>query len=48
MKEYRDASGRLTLEIADDGPAFLDYATRLERVCGGRLLRALDGLDQSY
>ncbi len=48
MKEYRDASARLSIDLADDGAMFQVYASRLESRCGGRRVRRLDGLDQSY
>ena len=48
MREYHDASGRLSIELGEDGPAFLLYASRLEEICRGRGIQRLDGLDQRY
>jgi hypothetical protein len=48
MKEYRDASGRFSIDLGDDGPMFRVYASRLEDRCGGKRVQRLDGLDQSY
>jgi hypothetical protein len=48
MKEYRDASGRLSIELGGDGPMFQRYASRLEAICKGRRVYQLDGLDQRY
>src|SRR5262245_2855353 len=48
MKESRDASGRLSIDLAADGPMFQVLASRIEGRCGGRRVQRLDGLDQSY
>ena len=48
MREYRDASGRLSIDIVGDEQTLRVYGSRLEVSCGGRRVRRLDGLDQSY
>jgi hypothetical protein len=48
MKEHRDASGRLTISLGDDGPMFGLYAARLEANCKGRRVHQLDGSDRRY
>jgi len=48
MKDYLDASGRLSIEVGEDGPLFRVYASRTEALCKGRRIRQLDGLDQRY
>jgi hypothetical protein len=48
MREHHDASGRLSIELGDDGPMFGVYASRLEEICKGKRVERLDGLDQSY
>lgn len=48
MKEFRDASGRLSIDLAGYGQEFRMYASRLENRCGGKLVQQLSGLDQSY
>lgn len=46
MREYYDASGRLSIELGDDGPAFRLCAAGLEEGCKARCVQRLDGLDQ--
>jgi hypothetical protein len=48
MREYRDASGRLSIDLTADGQMFQIFASRIEGRCGGRRVQQLDGLDQSY
>jgi hypothetical protein len=48
MREHHDASGRLSIELGDDGPMFQVYASRLEEICKGKRIQRLDGLDQNY
>jgi hypothetical protein len=48
MREYHDASGRLSIDLGDDGPMFQVYATRLEEICKGKCIQRLDVLDQRY
>jgi len=47
MEEYRDKSGRLSIELSDDDRQFGMFAKRLEKF-GGRPKEKLDGLDQRY
>ncbi len=48
MKEQRDARGRLTIDLSDEGSTFEVYASRLEAHCGARQVRRLDSPDQRY
>ena len=48
MKEYRDTSGRLRIDVADDALMFQVLASRIEARCGGKRVHRLGGLDQSY
>jgi hypothetical protein len=48
VKEFRDASGRLTLDLGVDGPMFQVYASRLVDRCGAARVKQLDGLDQRW
>ena len=48
VKEYRDASGRLSIAISVDGSKFELYASRLEGICGAKCIQQLAGLDQKY
>jgi hypothetical protein len=46
--ERRNASGRLSIHLSDDGSTFDIYASRLKAYCGAQLVEQLDGLDQRY
>ena len=48
MKEFRDASGRLSIHLDDDDRRFLLYASRIEDKIKARLIRKQEGLDQRY
>jgi hypothetical protein len=48
MREFRDASRRLSFDLADDGPMFPVYASRLEKICNARRIKQLNGLDQRW
>jgi hypothetical protein len=48
MKEYRDASGRLTIDLTDNDQQFNMFVSRLEKNCKARLTQKLDGLEQRY
>ena len=48
MREYRDASGRLSIGLGGDASMFRAYASRLEDCCGGKRVQRLDALDRSY
>ena len=46
MKEYRDASGRLSIDLGNDDLQFMVFVSRLERRCKARLIQKLNELDQ--
>lgn len=48
MREYRDASGRLSFDLAEAGPMFRVYGSRLEKLCNAKCIEQLDGPDQRY
>ena len=48
MKEYHDSTGRLNIDLGNDGPMFPIYASRLVHYCKFRCIEALEGLDQRY
>lgn len=48
MKEYRDASGRLSIDLDDDDQQFPLFASRLKAKIKARLIQKLYGPDQSY
>jgi hypothetical protein len=48
MKEHRDASDRLSIDLGGDQSMFRVYTYRLEDCCGAKQVQQLDGLDQSY
>ena len=45
MEEYRDSSGRLSIELSGDDGEFRTFAGRLEKF-GGRVRVQLDGMDE--
>jgi hypothetical protein len=47
-REYRDASGRLSIDLDTDDRRFMLYASRLEGRLKARLIQKLDGPDQRY
>jgi hypothetical protein len=48
MKEYKDASGRLTIDLTDNDQQFNMFVPRLKKNCKARLIQNLDGLEQRY
>lgn len=48
MKEYHDASGRLSITLADNDREFSVFASRLENRSKAKCIHKLDGLDQRY
>jgi small GTP-binding protein len=48
LREQHDASGRLSIDLGDDGPMFQVYASRLEEICKGKRIQRLDVTDTSY
>lgn len=48
MREYHDASGRLSITLADDDREFSVFASRLEDRSKAKCVHKLDGLDQRY
>jgi hypothetical protein len=48
MREYRDASGRLSIDLDTDDRRFMLYASRLEGKIKAQLIQKLDGPDQRY
>jgi len=48
MREYLDASGRLSIELDNDDRQFNLYASRLKNKIKARLIQRLDGPDQRY
>jgi len=48
MKESRDASKRLSIELSNDDSQFNSFVSRLENTCQARLVKKLNGLDQRY
>ena len=48
MKEHRDSSNRLTIELSGDDGQFNLYASRLKSTHRAKLTNKLDGLDQRY
>lgn len=48
IREHHDASGRLTITLAEDDRLFSVFASRLEARSNAKCLRKLDGLDRRY
>jgi hypothetical protein len=50
MKEYRDTSNRLSIDLSnvDHDKLFQKYAKILETEFNGKIIEKLDGLDQRY
>jgi hypothetical protein len=48
MREYLDASGRLSIELDNDDRQFNLYASRFKTKIKARLIQRLDGPDQRY
>ncbi|HUT70171.1 MAG TPA: DUF3630 family protein [Desulfatiglandales bacterium] len=50
MKEYKDASNRLSIDLSDldSDILFRKYANRLKTEFNAKIVEKLDGLDQRY
>lgn len=50
MKEYKDASNRLSIDLSDSDSdiLFRKYADRLKNEFEAKIVEILDGLDQRY
>jgi hypothetical protein len=48
MKEYIDASGRLSIDLDNDDRRFMLYASRLKDKIKARLIQKLESPDQRY
>lgn len=48
MKEHRDASGRLSIDLDPNSHNFKKFASRLESEVNAKEINRLDGLDERY